>query len=511
VADRNPGKTATGETRPASIRVSGGNVKKLSIVVPVYNERRTLVTILKRVLSVNLGRLERELVIVDDCSTDGTRDLVREIESSGLKLFEGHGVPKKRLEGVTFECRFHEVNSGKGSALRTGFDAVSGDIVIVQDADLEYDPNDYPRLLAPILQGNADVVYGSRFAGDTRKILFFWHSLGNQALTFLSNAFTNLNLTDMETCYKVFRAEVIKDLNLKSERFGIEPEITAKIAKLRYRLYEVPISYHGRSYAEGKKIGVKDGLEALYSIIRFSVFDSDYVKGGVVEETLSKMNALETFNTHLFETISPYLGKRILEVGAGTGNITRFLLGRGDVTATDLNRESVSRLRQQFSGYEGFEARTWDISKRPSKALREGGYDTVVSLNVLEHIEDHETALENKRLILEQTGGRLVLLVPADMALYSGLDQGLGHFRRYGRTEVEGLLQCAGFEVEEVFNFNLLGMLGWLLNGKVLKRDRLPSAQLGLYELVAPLALAMEKRIDLPRGLSLVAIARPRQ
>jgi len=485
-------------------------VKTLSIIVPVYNERRTLISLLARVLKVNLRGLSREIVIVDDCSTDGTTDLIRSIEAAGPSFFEKHGVSKKRLGSVTFKCLYHPVNRGKGSALRTGFDAFVGDIVLVQDADLEYDPNDYPRLLAPILDGNADVVYGSRFAGDTRKVLLFWHSLGNQALTFLSNAFTNLNLTDMETCYKVFKAEVIKDLNLKSERFGIEPEITAKIAKLRYRLYEVPISYHGRSYAEGKKIGVKDGLEALYSIVKYSVFDSDYVKGGIVEETLSKMTALESFNTHVYSTITPYLGSRILEVGAGTGNITRFLLAKGDVTATDVNRHSVQKLRQQFSGYEGFKARTWDISKRPPKSMIEEGFDTVVSLNVLEHVEDHRAALVNKRKVLERAGGRLVLLVPANQSLYSGLDRGLGHFRRYGEGDLTAYLEEAGFEVETMFHFNFLGMFGWLLNGKILGRDRLPAAQLGMYEMVAPLALALEKRVNLPQGLSLVAVARPR-
>ena len=486
-------------------------MKTLSIVVPVYNERRTLLSLIERVLRVNLTGLAREIVIVDDCSTDGTTDLIRTIEEKGTSLFSPLGIPKKRLESVTFKCLYHQVNRGKGSALRTGFEAVGGDIVLVQDADLEYDPNDYPRLLAPILEGKADVVYGSRFAGDTRKVLLFWHSLGNRALTFLSNAFTNLNLTDMETCYKVFRAEVIKDLNLKSERFGIEPEITAKIAKLRYRIYEVPIAYHGRSYAEGKKIGVKDGIEALYSIVKFSFFDSDYVKGGIVEETLSKMNALEAFNTHLYTTIAPFLGKRILEVGAGTGNITRFLLAEGDVTATDMNRNSMTQLRRQFAGYEGFEARTWNVTTRPSKALVDKGFDTVVSLNVLEHVEDHELALAHKRMVLEKSGGRLVLLVPAFRALYSGLDRGLGHFRRYERQELLSLLEAAGFDVESCFHFNLLGMLGWLVNGKILGKDRLPAAQLGLYEMLSPLTLSVEKRMPLPSGLSFVVVARPRQ
>ncbi len=482
----------------------------LSIVVPVYNERRTLLAILKRVLAVDLGDIRREVIVVDDASRDGTTDVVRRIEREGTALFAAMGLPEERLAGVTLRCLYHERNRGKGAAVRTGFEAVTGDIVLVQDADLEYDPEEYPRLIAPILQGKADVVYGSRFAGDERRVLLFWHSLGNQVLTFLSNMFTNLNLTDMETCYKVFRAEVLRDLNLKSERFGIEPEITAKVAKMRYRVYEVPISYHGRSYAEGKKIGVRDGVEALYCIIKYSLLDSDYVKDGVVEETLSKMQALERFNRHLADTIAPYLGRRILEVGAGTGNITRYLLAHGDVTASDVNEGLLKRLQEQFAGWEGFDTVLWDITRPPPKRLLAGGYDTIVSLNVLEHVEEHEAALRHHREILSGTHGRLVLLVPAHPGLYGPLDEALGHHRRYGARELRALLQDAGFEVERMVPFNLLGLFGWFLNSRVLKRRRLPTAQLGLYKVLSIPVLALERRIPLPDGLSLLAVASAR-
>lgn len=482
----------------------------LSIVVPVYNERRTLLAILARVLAVDLGDVRREVIVVDDASRDGTTDVVQRIEREGTALFAGMGVPGDRLAGATLRCLYHERNRGKGAAVRTGFEAAAGDIVLVQDADLEYDPSEYPRLIAPILEGKADVVYGSRFAGEERRVLLFWHSLGNQVLTFLSNMFTNLNLTDMETCYKVFRAEVLRDLNLKSERFGIEPEITAKVAKMRYRVYEVPISYHGRSYAEGKKIGVRDGLEALYCIIKYSLLDSDYVKDGVLEETLTKMQALERFNRHLADAIAPYLGRRILEVGAGTGNITRFLLAHGDVTASDVHDGLLKHLREQFAGWEGFDTVRWDIATPPPKRLVTGGYDTLVSLNVLEHVEDHEAALRHKRRVLEGARGRLVLLVPAHASLYSPMDEALGHYRRYEARQLRGLLEDAGFEVERVFPFNLLGLLGWFVNGRVLKRRRLPTAQLGVYEVLAPVALALERRLPLPDGLSLIAVARPR-
>lgn len=245
-------------------------MKTLSIVIPVYNERRTFLALLARVLKVDIGPLRKEVVMVDDCSTDGTTDLIRSLEADWRTMMAAHGVSKKRLDQATLKCLYHEVNGGKGTALRTAFDGATGDFILIQDADLEYDPEDYPRLLAPILDGRADVVYGSRFAGDTRRVLLFWHSVGNQFLTFLSNAFTDLNLTDMETCYKVFKREVAQKIRIESRSFAVEPELTAKVARQKVRIYEVPISYAGRDYSEGKKIGPKDALIAMWAIVRFS-------------------------------------------------------------------------------------------------------------------------------------------------------------------------------------------------------------------------------------------------
>ena len=227
---------------------------KISVVIPVYNEVSTIREIVARVQAVDL---EKEIIIVDDGSTDSTRELLQEIT----------------LSQENIRVIYHDRNQGKGAALRTGFEGATGDIVIVQDADLEYDPREYPILLEPILDGRADVVYGSRFLGGPHRVLFFWHYLGNKFLTLLSNAVTNLNLTDMETCYKVFKREVLAGMNLKSNRFGFEPEFTVKIAKKGFRIYEVPISYSGRTYAEGKKIGWKDGVKAIFAIIWFRFFD----------------------------------------------------------------------------------------------------------------------------------------------------------------------------------------------------------------------------------------------
>jgi glycosyltransferase involved in cell wall biosynthesis len=233
---------------------------KLSVVIPVYNERATLLEIVARVLRVPVG-LEQEIVLVDDFSTDGTREILAGLEAEPC---------------VT--VLYHERNRGKGAALRTGFAAATGDLVLVQDADLEYDPGEYPRLVGPIVDGRADVVYGSRFkSSEVTRVLYYWHAVGNRMLTRLSNMFTNLNLTDMEVCYKVFRREIIQSIEIEEDRFGFEPEITAKIARYRnpdgtrLRIYEVGISYSGRTYEEGKKIGWKDGVRALWCIVKYNL------------------------------------------------------------------------------------------------------------------------------------------------------------------------------------------------------------------------------------------------
>src|SRR5258706_8333072 len=230
----------------------------LSVIIPVYNEAATFKQLLETVINVPLPK---EIVIIDDCSTDGTRELLRSLEKEAAALAYG--------KNTTIKFFYQEKNQGKGAAIRTGIEQATGDIVIIQDADLEYNPEEYPRVIEPILSGDADVVYGSRFLGERRRVLYFWHRMGNKFLTLLSNIFTNLSLTDMETCYKAFKTDVIKSIPLRSNRFGFEPEITAKVAKLHLNIYEVPISYNERGYDEGKKIGWKDGVSTLYLILKY--------------------------------------------------------------------------------------------------------------------------------------------------------------------------------------------------------------------------------------------------
>jgi len=239
---------------------------KLSLVIPVYNERATLKEIVKRIVALDV---DKELVLVDDCSTDGSREMLIELRQQGLPRWLPASSPLRASNDVTVILQ--DRNQGKGAALRAGFAAATGDIVLIQDADLEYDPRDIPQLIQPIIDNEADVVFGSRFIGASHRVLYFWHMVVNRWITLLSNMFNDLNLTDIEICYKAFRADVAKAIRIEEDRFGVEPELTAKVAKMRLRIYEVPVSYRGRTYEEGKKIGWKDGVRAVYCIVKYGV------------------------------------------------------------------------------------------------------------------------------------------------------------------------------------------------------------------------------------------------
>jgi len=467
----------------------------LSVIVPVFNERVTVRRLLDKVRAVPL---RKEIVVVDDGSTDGTRDLLRQIEA------EWGDDPQNRLLVI-----LHEQNAGKGAAVRTGIAHVSGEITLVQDADLEYDPAEYPQLIAPILDGHAEVVFGSRFLSGPHRVLFFWHTMGNRLLTLLSNFFTDLNLTDMETCYKVFRTDVLKRIRLVSDRFGIEPELTAKVARLGCRVYEVPISYHGREYWEGKKIGWQDGFVAVWTILKFAYVD-DQVDSHAGETSLKRLQRARRYNEWVFGRIARHLGDRVLEVGSGRGVFTRFLRNRSHVVATDDDDRNLEFLRGGFERFDNIAIRRVDWSAPDVEALAAERFDTILGMQILEHVEDDAAVLAAFGRLLPD-GGRLILKVPAIKSLYGETDRKLQRKRRYDRGELEGKLAAAGFVVEEVIYVNVLGILGWYLNSVLLQRPTVGAFQARLANWLAPW-LALEEKWRPRFGMSVLVVAskRPR-
>ncbi|HYF52025.1 MAG TPA: bifunctional glycosyltransferase/class I SAM-dependent methyltransferase [Planctomycetota bacterium] len=466
---------------------------KLSILIPVYNERYLVAELVRRVLAAPLPeQLERELVIVDDGSKDGTREILR-------KLAAQHTDTIKYIE--------HEKNGGKGAAIKTAIANATGDFSIFQDADLEYDPNDYGKIMAPLLSGQADVVYGSRFlSAERRRVLYFWHSLGNTILTTMSNMLTDLSLTDMETCYKAFRTPILKSIPIRSNCFGMEPEITAKVAKRGLRVYEVPINYDGRTYGEGKKITWKDGFRALYVMLKYWLIDDLYdEKSG--HDILASISKAQRFNKWMAQTaVKPYVGSRVLEIGAGIGNMTIQLLPRDYYVASEYDELHLEVLRSMAQRRPNVEAIQVDAQNPECFKKLMGQFDTVVCLNVLEHIPDSRAALRNMYDSL-RPGGSAIILVPQGRWLYSPLDKALDHVKRYTRADLSEALTNAGFEVEKVFSFNRIGVVGWFLNGKILRRTRMAKYQLKMFDSL----VWLWKRVDwlFPwHGLSVVAIAR---
>jgi glycosyltransferase involved in cell wall biosynthesis len=464
---------------------------QLSVLVPVYNEVGTVQTLLERVMAIPISK---EIIVVDDCSQDGTHEVLQRVAASA---------PDDDMNRV--RVLTHAQNQGKGAAVRTALGHARGEITIIQDADLEYDPKEYPKLIQPILDGHADVVFGSRFSGSPRRVLMFWHTVANNVLTLLSNMCTNMNLTDMETCYKVFRTEIVQRIPIRSNRFGLEPELTAKVARLRCRIYEVPISYHGRQYAEGKKIGWKDAVSAVWTILRFwAVADVGREDAGFT--TLRRVEVLRRYNRFMWGLLEPYVGRHILEIGSGTGLLTRYLAGRGRLTATDLDRDYVELLGRMFAGHPNVDVRQLDLAHLAEDGIARAAYDTVICSNVLEHIEDDAGALRAMRDVLAP-GGRVVLVVPAIKALYGEIDRAIHHYRRYSREEIATKLQTAGLDVEHLSAFNMLGVPGWWLNSVVLRRRSVPGIQAKINDRLVPV-LRLERLIGPPVGMSFLAVGR---
>ena len=439
----------------------------LSILIPLYNEEEFVGTLLERVLAAPLpDGMGREIVVVDDGSTDGSAGIVEEMAAAHPGVLRFYRQPS---------------NQGKGAAIRAAIEHATGEFSIIQDADLEYDPREYGRLLAPLLEGKADAVYGSRFViSGERRVLYFWHSVANQILTGLCNIVSDLNLTDMETCYKAFRTTLLKSIPIRSNRFGLEPELTIKLAKRRVRVYETPIDYHGRTYDEGKKIGLKDAFDAVYVILRYAFTRDLYKDSG--PDILDALEGAKRFNRWMADTIQPYIGKRVLETGAGIGNLTRVLCPRRErYIAGDIEPEHLARLRARFQHRPKMEVRHCDLANPLDFEPLAGAVDSVVCLNVLEHVEDEMAGLRNIYTAL-QPGGRAIILVPHDQAIFGSLDTALGHFRRYSHEELRQKMEQVGFRVERVLDFNRISRPGWYVNGRWMKRTTVGRLQLSVFD-----------------------------
>ncbi len=453
---------------------------KLSIIIPVYNEVNTILEIIKL---VQKEQHKKEIIIIDDNSTDETKELLEKVVHENIKVL------------------FNKVNKGKGYCIRKGIEHVSGDIVIIQDADLEYYPDEYGILIAKITEGKADVVYGSRFLGAHR-VFHFYHYLGNTVLNIIANIMLNTNLTDLMTCYKAFRTPVIKSLVLRADRFGIEPEMTAGVFKHQYRVYEVPISYNGRTYDEGKKIKWTDFFRCLYWLFRAVLRGVD-----VGKDTLLKMRVMKNNNRWTYNTIKPYLGAKMLELGSGIGTFSAYLIKKKkQVTLTDINLEYIKYLKGRFIGNPNVDVKQADAVKIDEKvgAVR---FDTVVAINILEHIENDTIAIEKFRKVLVPQG-KLILVVPAHRYLYGNFDKGLGHYRRYSKKELMEKLTKQGFTIEKIRFMNFLSALGWFSEFKILRKRHMSLLTIRLGDMLIPLIACVEKYIKFPFGLSLFCVAK---
>lgn len=463
----------------------------LTVIVPVFNEQflvREAVTRLARLTIPGIHGLE--IIAVDDGSTDRSPEILDELAANHDHL----------------QVIRHDKNQGKGAAIKTGIAKAAGDLIVINDADLEYDPKDLELLVRPFLEDGADVVYGSRFLSrERRRVLYFRHTTGNRLITFLSNLATDLNLTDVETCYKMFRSELLKSIPIRSNDFRFEVEITAKVAKRRFHIFEVPISYLGRSYQEGKKIGWKDGVKALSSILKYWKYDDIYQADEYGSHILLSLEKAHRFNRWMAEAINPWVGSNVLEIGAGIGNIMSELIPRDRYVASDVNPHYLQYLGNFTLGKPYLSVKKIDLEDPSDFAGLESSFDTVICLNVLEHVADPVTSLRNLHSALKP-GGRLVIYVPQDQRLFTSLDKALDHYRRYDRATLENHLAQAGFSVEEILDFNRIGRLGWWFNGKILHRRNLSRFQLKIFDSLIPIFTRVDRFLPWI-GLGLIVVS----
>lgn len=464
---------------------------RLSVIVPVYNERHVVETSLRRVLALEHELISSlELIVVDDLSTDGTLEVLKRLADEDPRI----------------TLIAHETNRGKGAAIRTALSHSTGEIVVIHDADLEYNPADIPSLLVPFAKEGADAVFGSRYlSAPYRRALMYRHTMINKVLTVLGNWFTDLTLTDIETCYKAVNATLLKSIPLRSNDFRFEVELVFKLAKRRARIFEAPIRYLPRTNAEGKKIRARDGLLALMAMVRFWLIDDLYKEDEYGSHILVELERTRRFNLWMGETLRPFIGDRVLEIGAGIGNLTNQFIPRELYIASDINPNYLHYLRSYSFGKPYL--RIMEVDAQDPEDFRglEEQFDTVIMLNVLEHLKDPQQALANLWSAL-QPGGKAIVLVPQHPGLYGTLDEALEHHLRYTTSEFEQVLEHAGFRIEQMFDFNRFSAPGWWLNGKVLRRRTFSRVQLKLIDIMMPI-IKRADRLFPWSGVSLVAIA----
>jgi glycosyltransferase involved in cell wall biosynthesis len=475
----------------------------LSVIVPAYNEQYLVETSLERLKILSVSPLLHlvKVIVVDDGSTDETAEAIARFRGS-LELDAG---------GDKLQWLFvrHEKNQGKGAAIRTGLSKVDTELVVIHDADLEYHPRDLLQMVELFLYEDADAVFGSRFmSGGYKRALFFRHALGNKLLTFLCDLVSDLNLTDMETCYKMTRADLLKSIPLESSTFDVEPELAIKLAKRGARIFEVPISYSGRTYREGKKISWKDGVCALWAILRYCASSRIYTEDAHGGEILDRLNRAPRFTRWMADVVRPYVGDRVLEIGAGIGNMSVHLMPRSIYWATDVNPYYLNYLETLRPTRPYMHVGYTDGMKVESFPKGQN-FDTVVCLNVIEHVPDDIGALRNVREALAD-GGTAIVLVPCGPELYGSLDEVLGHCRRYTEEQLAETAQHAGFHVEQILKFNRPGVPAWWLNGKILRRRTFGMGQIRLLNVLTPIFRGIDSWLPLP-PLSIIAILRKQE
>ncbi len=461
----------------------------LSVLMPIYNERWTLREIVQRVLRAPLA-MEIELVAVNDASQDGSWEVLQQLaaEDARIKAFR------------------HPQNRGKGAAIRTAIQHMTGDVAVVQDADLEYDPHEFPLLLAPILEDKADAVFGSRFAGHSHRVLFFWHMVVNHMLTLVSNMLNDLNLTDMETCYKMVRADILRNLRLSAETFTLEPELTCRLAQWRARIYEVPISYAGRTYDEGKKIRASDGVKAMWQMFYSKLIDPQFTDR-LELQMLTSMSRAVRYHRWLLRQVKGFLGHRVLDAGAGIGTLGSLLTNREQLLLVDNEPMYLMALRQRFRLRNNVRVEEADLAD-PETCVRwrNENLDTILAVHVLEQLAPDARVLGEFYETLAP-GGHCIVVASAGPRLYNGADTAVGMQRRYAPQALRQTMRDAGFQVVHEQPFGRLGTIGRALSRPLPHRRRPHPPLTACFGRLWPLTRALDHVLPAP-GLSLIMVGR---